>query len=500
MTCTAAEPAFAEPAISFAMPAQGDVPKLARRGLNWSLLLLAGRYLLSMGSTALLARLLSPADYGLMGMVAAVTALAQASSDFGLSWATVQRAQLSRNQIDALLVINCGFGSFLMIVCALSAPYVAAFYHRPELTKIMVAASTALLMSAIAVQPAALMRRQMKLKELSLCSLWALVVSATVAVVLARLGFGYWALVVQLILQQAITTALSFPMSGYFPRLPRNFLNIRSLLTFGGYSAAYGIVNYFARNLDNVLVGKFWGAAALGYYSRAYFLMTLPAMVVMGVFSGVLIPAMASLRNEPARMEAVYVRALRLITVLGCASAVGIAAAAPELVDLVYGPKWRAVVPILLWLSAASILQPIQNTGQWLYIVAERGRGMFVMGLVVSGSAILAFVIGIPSGPVGIARAYAVSNTIIAFPVLLMAHRACGLNIRRTLAESAPLLLCALIMGAVVWLIGLGTGAAGVSLPRRLALKVLAGTTVYAVCLRQLARPTYSEILVHLSL
>jgi PST family polysaccharide transporter len=499
MTSTAVEPVLVEPATVFAMPALADVPKLARRGLNWSLVLLVGRYLLSMGSTALLARLLSPTDYGLLGMVAAVTALAQAGSDFGLSWATVQRANLSRNQIDALLVINTAFGLFLMVLCCLSAAFVAAFYGRPELTKIMVAASSALFLSAIAVQPTALMRRQMKLKELSLCSLWALLISGIVAIVMARLGFSYWALVVQLILQQAITTALSFPMSGYFPQLPRNFLNLRSLVTFGGYSAAYGIVNYFARNLDNVLVGKFWGATALGFYSRAYFLMTLPSMIVMGVFSGVLIPAMASLRKHPVRMEAAYIRALRLITVLGCASAVGLAATATELVDVVYGPKWRAVVPILLWLSAASILQPIQNTAQWLYIVAERGRGMFIMGLVVAGSAALAFAIGIPSGPVGVARAYAVANTIVAYPVLLMAHRACGLSIKRTVAESAPLLLCALIMGAVVYLVGIGTSAAGVGLLGRLALKLLVGTAVYAVCLRQLARPTYSEILAHIS-
>jgi O-antigen/teichoic acid export membrane protein len=451
-----------------------------------------------MGSTALLARLLSPTDYGLLGMVAAVTALAQASSDFGLSWATVQRAQLSRNQIDALLVINIAFGLFLMVLCALSAPYVAAFYHRPELTKIMIAASTALLLSAIAVQPTALMRRQMKLKELSLCSLWALLISGVAAIVLARLGFGYWALVVQLILQQAITTALSFPMSGYFPRLPRNFLDVGSLVTFGGYSAAYGIVNYFARNLDNVLVGKFWGATALGFYSRAYFLMTLPGMIVMGVFGGVLIPAMASLRKEPVRMEAVYVRALRLITVLGCASAVGLAATAPELVDLVYGPKWRAVVPILLWLSAASILQPIQNTVGWLYIVAEDGRGMLLLGFMVAGFATMAFVIGIASGPVGVARAYAVANTIIAYPVLVMGHRACRLNVRKSLAVIAPLLACALIMGAVVWIAGLEASAIGVGLRTRLALKVAIGVAVYTVCLRQLSRPTYSEILNHL--
>ena len=481
------------------MPQRADLPKLARRGLGWSFALLIGRYALSIASTAVLARLLVPSDYGLLGMVATVTALAQATSDFGLSWATVQRPSLSRNQIDALFLVNGVFGFFLTGACCLSAPYVAAFYHRPELTNIIFAASGGLFLSAVAVQPSALMRRQMKLKELSLCSLWALLISAIVAIVLARLGFGYWALVVQLVLQQAITTALSFPFSGYYPRPPQNLLNLGSLLAFGGYSAAYGIVNYFARNLDNVLVGKYWGAVALGYYTRAYFLMALPGMLVIGVFGGVVIPAMASERKDPLRMELTYIRALRLITVLGCSFAVGLAAAAPELVDLVYGPKWHAVVPILLWLAAASILQPVQNTVGWLYIVAECGRGMFIMGLVVAGSATLAFALGIHSGPIGVARAYAICNTIIAYPILVMGHRACGLNIRKSLAEIAPLLACALIMGAVVWIVGSEASAIGLGLRARLALKVVVGTVVYTIGLRQLARPTYSDIVAHLS-
>jgi hypothetical protein len=120
---------------------------------------------------------------------------------------------------------------------------------------------------------------------------------------------------------------------------------------------------------------------------------------------------------------------------------------------------------------------------------------MFLMGLIVAGSATLAFAIGIPSGPVGVARAYAIANTIIAYPVLLMGHRACGLSIARTVAESAPLLLCALIMGGIVWLIGVGSNAVGMGLHGRLATKIVIGVFTYTICLRQLARPTYFEIL-----
>jgi PST family polysaccharide transporter len=430
-------------------------------------------------------------------MVATITVLAQAISDFGLSWATVQRERLEHHQIDALFLINCTFGFFLTILCCLSAPYVARFYHHPELTKIITTASATLFLSAVAVQPNALLLRQMKLKEFNLCALFSLLISALVTIALAWIGLGYWALVVQLVIQQAILTVLSFPMSGYYPRFPPHLFNLGTLLTFGGYSAAYGIVNYFARNLDNVLVGKFWGAIALGYYSRAYFVMTLPGMLVIGIFSGTIIPTLGALRKEPARMESAYLRALRLITILGCSFAVGLTVTAPEIVEVVYGPKWRAVVPILLWLSAASILQPIQNTSQWLYIVAEQGRGMFLMGLLVAGSATLAFAFGIRSGPVGVARAYAISNTIIAYPVLLMGHQACGLNIKKTLAATAPLLLCALVMGGIVYLAGVGCTAAGIGLHGRLMLKVLVGIIAYAASLRLIARSAYRELLTY---
>jgi O-antigen/teichoic acid export membrane protein len=179
--------------------------------------------------------------------------------------------------------------------------------------------------------------------------------------------------------------------------------------------------------------------------------------------------------------------------------AVGLAVTAPEIVDVIYGPKWHALVPILLWLSAASILQPIQNTAQWLYIVAGRGKGMLAMGLLVAGSATLAFVIGIPGGPVGVARAYAVSNTLIAYPVLAMSHRACGLDIRKTIVESSPLLLCALIMGVAVSVVGKACDVAHIELHSRLAVKVSTGITVYLVGLKWLAPSASDELWAYLT-
>jgi hypothetical protein len=192
---------------------------------------------------------------------------------------------LERNQIDALFLVNSVFGFLLTLLCLAAAPYIAEFYHYPELTKIVMACGGVLFLSAMAVQPNALLRRQMKLKEISVSAVWSLFIAAAIAIILAKLGFGYWALVAQLIAQQLVNTVLSFTMSGYHPKFPLHFLNMGTLLSFGGYSSAYGMLIYISRNLDNVLIGKMCGAVALGYYSRAYFLMTLPGMLVIGGFS-----------------------------------------------------------------------------------------------------------------------------------------------------------------------------------------------------------------------
>jgi PST family polysaccharide transporter len=208
---------------------------------------------------------------------------------------------------------------------------------------------------------------------------------------------------------------------------------------------------------------------------------------------------MAVFKKDLAQMESVYLRAVCTIAMIGCPMAAGLLSAAPELVRIVYGPKWQAVVPILGWLSLACLLQPIHNTAQWIYVALERGREMLVLGLIVGGSSVLAFVVGLPGGPVGVARAYAIANTLIAVPILYMAHRAAGMSLRKTLYGCAPLLCCAVVMGAAVWLVGIEAAAAGAGTKARLAIKVSTGILVYFLALRQLSRPAYSQMMAELA-
>ncbi len=374
----------------FSPPESHQVPHLARRAVNWSALLLAGRYAVSAGTTAVLVRFVSPYEYGLMGMVATLTVLAQVIADFGLSSVTVQRPELTREQINALWLINAGFGLVLTGSCVASAPLLARFYSQPALVKFTMAASVTLLLSALSAQPLALMRRQMRLRPYAITLLAALCVASPVAMVMAIRGFGVWALVAQGIAEQGVILALAFPMSGFRPRLPRRWTPVGSLLSFGSLTAAFGLVTYCSRNLDNVLIGRYWGAVDLGHYARAYFLMQFPGYLSLGMYMTVAVPAMAAMQRSHGGLQDTYVHWLRRVALTICPIAAGLVGASYEVVGVLYGRRWLAVVPILLWLSIASLLQPV-TTQPGIYLASGRGRSLFRLGVIVALTSVASF-------------------------------------------------------------------------------------------------------------
>lgn len=476
---------------NFDAPPTEQISQKARAGAGWSLASLVGRQLVSLGATAVLARVLSAADYGLFGMAVAITALMQAFTDFGLSWATIQRKEITRAQIDSLFFINVVFGLLLWIASALSGKFLVSFYHRPELAGITSLLGASFFFSGCAAQPLALLRRQMRFKPITLCDQWSTLAGASMGVGAALSGFGYWALVIQVVVQQFAYALLLLLLGGYRPRFPRAVYGLTGLLSFGGYMAGYSAINYFSRNLDNVLVGRICGAEQLGYYSRAYFLMTLPTLLASGMLNGVMIPALSALQADRERMAAAFLRSMRWVTLLGCPVALGLAACAPEFVRFVYGPRWAPVVPMLRWLCVAGAIQPVQAAVGWLYVVTGRSRAMIVVSVAASAVTVAAFFVGIRFGAVGVARAYAAANTCLAVPVMLIGHRIAGLKMRRTMAVVAPLFIASIVMAScVVFACVLCKGA---DYRVRLALEVAVGVGAYTLCVRVIATDLWTE-------
>lgn len=483
---------------------QDDVGNKARRGAAWSAVQIVTRNVVSISVTAVLARLLVPEDYGLIGMVATLTALLQVFSDMGLSWATIQRKDLVHAQVSALFWVNIAAGVALWGAIAAAAPLLATFYGEPALTMIAIVSGASFVISGIAVQPMALLMRAMDFQKIAIIEVTALLVGAVAAISLAFTGMGYWALVVQGPVQATLRTVIALRWSGIRVQAPRRVEGVGALVSFGSLIAANGLLIYLARNLDSVLVGKVWGAAELGVYNRAYFLMLLPSMLANGVLSGLMVSSLAAFQGDRERFAQAYRRALRLVAYAGTPLAVGLALTAAPAVRLIYGPGWEAVVTLLYWLSLAGITQPVYNTNGWLFTAAGRGRDYLMLTIVNSVLLGAVFFITVPLGVEALAQGYGiVMGLVIPLPALMLAHKAAAIPFLPSLRAVAPVYALNAIMAISVWMTWILAEALGWSRMAAFPLQVGVGVTSYLILtpllLRDMMRNEIRPLLVRLN-
>src|ERR1700733_4534659 len=236
-----------------------DLKGRSVRGGMLTLTSQGAQFLMQTVSTVVLARLLTPADFGLVTMVTAITGLGQAFADLGLSEATIQRPEISHEQVSTLFWINVAIGLGLTALTSALAPVLAWFYREPRLIHITLLVSVTFLIGGLRVQHDALLRRQMRFSSLAMRDITAYVLAVPVAILLAWRGAGYWALVAMPLILNLSQMTLSWLMVRWVPGLPRRDAKVRSLIAFGGNIAASYLIFNLNNNADNVLIGWYWG-------------------------------------------------------------------------------------------------------------------------------------------------------------------------------------------------------------------------------------------------
>ena len=473
----------------YAGPSSSTVGLLARRGAIWSFGMIVSRQIISIGGTSILARLLSPSDYGLIGLVATLTALLQSFSEMGLSWATIQRKDITVEQIHNFFWINSGIGILLWLFCIVLSPAVGDFYGHPEVRAIVIALGATFAISGIAVQPTALIKRQMKFSDLSKIVIFATLVGVLAAVAAAVAGFGYWSLVIQMLVVQIVRLILVFAVTKYRPRRPHFNVEMLGLVRFGGYMALTGVLIYVAENLDNVIVGKVRGTTDLGFYSRAYFLMMLPTLLATDTLTSIMVPSLASLSDDRGRMGAAYRKAVAMTAFIGFPASLGLALTAHGMVRVIYGSAWMPVAPILVAMSAMSMAQPIKDTSAWLFIACGKGRAYAIWSSLSSAALVSGFAIGIHWGPIGVATASSVVACVIVVPTLYISHHAAGISLGPTVAVLARPFVASLAMGLAVVVTTWIAKPMDLGLINTLVLQIAVGALTYLGALFLFLKP-----------
>lgn len=378
----------------------------------------ACKFVLSTFSAIVLARLLTPQDYGLIGMVAILVGFLGMFQYLGLSTATIKWSDLNHQQVSTLFWLNVGLSATIMLLAIAAAPLAAWFYKEPRLIGITIGYAISILITGLAIQHEAILIRQMRFGVTAAIEISAMAIGLAAAIVAAVYGFGYWALVINQLVLAMVTVIGSWAACRWRPGLPARDAGVRSMVSYGGNVTGFNIMSYFARNLDNLLLGKFWGAYQLGVYSRAYQMLLMPMSQINAPLMSVAVPALSRLSDSPARYRSAFLKILEKIAMVTMPGVVFMIATSDWLVLVLLGPKWQDTGRIFMLLGIAAIVQPVTRAALWLFTTQGRSREFFMWGIISASIAVASIVGGLRWGALGVAAGYAASDLLLTTPLL----------------------------------------------------------------------------------
>jgi O-antigen/teichoic acid export membrane protein len=452
---------------------QGGLARLLAQGANFAL---------RVGSLMILARLLGPEDYGLVGMVAAFTGVLSLFRDFGLSSAAIQRAEVTEEQISTLFWINLLVGVLLTLLTVAMAPAIAAFYHQPRLVAVSAVMALGFLFNAGGIQHSVLLQRQMRFTTMAVISTVSLAVGTIVGIAGAKAGYGYWALVAMTITSPFVATIGFWMAAAWIPGRPRRRAGIRSMMHFGGALTLNSLLAYLAYNAEKILIGRYWGADAIGIYGRAYQLINIPTDNLNTAIGEVAFSALSRLQHDLERLKSYFLKGYSLVLGLTIPITIACALFPDDIIRVLLGSKWVEAAPIFRLLAPTILIFGIINPLGWLlFSLGMVGRSLR-MALVFTPLIIAGYACGLPYGPKGVALAYSAVMAVWAIPLIAWAVHGTVISIWDILLTVSKPLASAILAGGVTFRLRLAYGHLLSPLPR-LVLESAVLLVLFAVVL-----------------
>ena len=398
------------------------------RGGAVSVLARGANALIQIGSVLFLARLLSPEDYGLVSMVAAVTGFAPVLVDLGTRDAVVQRTRITRGEVSALFWITMSVGAGAAALVAASGPLIARFYGEPRLTMIAMVSSLTFVASALTCQHQALMRRAMLFESLGTIELVSNLLSAVGAIVMAYFGFGYWALVLRPIASLFFLAVGVWVRCGWIPTRPTMTSAVREMVGFGLNSTGFTMTDFIGRSVDRVAVGYRSGAVGLGYYQNARFVYDNLLDVLVAATHGVAVASLSKIRENPGELRRLWAKALSTLAFYAMPAFGLLAVVGQDLIVVLLGQKWSNAGTLLAILALRGIPHSVERTLGWLHVTAGRTDRWMKWGLLATVAHLIALFAGLPFGPMGVVVAYAVCMYLLFIPAIGYAGQPLGIG------------------------------------------------------------------------
>jgi PST family polysaccharide transporter len=370
-----------------------------------------------------LARLLTPGDFGVVAMVTTFSLLLVNFGHNGFTEAVIQFEEMDQSTASNLFWLNLGCGSILAIVFVLAGPLLARFYRDPPVGNVATGLSVGIIISAASVIHMALLKRAMEFVATSGIDLFGRVVNTAVSILLAVRGWGYWALVAGILAQQLSVTIGAWWLCRWIPSLPRRTGKTRVMVRFAASVYSQFGVRYSTQNVDNLLVGWRFSAAALGFYKKAYDLFALSASQLTAPLNSVALATLSRLNQDPVRFKRYLANLLGVIAVVGMAVSGDLTLIGTDVVRLVLGPQWSESGRIFELFAAGIGAMLLCFPVSWIHLSLGKPGRLFRWSVVELTATVFLFVVLLPWGPPGIAAAWSISYWVLLIPGFSYAGR-----------------------------------------------------------------------------
>lgn len=441
----------------------------------WSAIEIAARYGVQIIVLVVLARLLKPADFGLIAMLLVFTTVAGILVDGGFGTALIQRQNTTANDETTVFVTSLGTAVVLAAILWLLAPSIADFYSQPELTRLTRLVLFVLPLSALAAVPDALLIQRLNFRARANAEVVSSLCSGIIAVALAWHGFGVWSLGWQAVTAISLRGMLLWLLSGWRPRGRFDTTSFRSLFGFGGYMLLSNLLNMVSMRLQSLVIGRMFSANVLGYYTMAQNTRDAPTQFVSGLLNRVGLPVFASVAGQPAKLAGALQISLRVACFVFVPCMFGIAVVAKPLIAMLYGASWAPSAPLLSILAIAAALWPLHVLN--LAAISARGRADLVFRLEVTKQ-VLSIPLVVASSFVSVmAVAWAVlaSGVISVVINTWYSRKLVGYGMFAQLRDQAPTLLLSAIAASMAWLASRWFADGAIAL----GVAIVAATTTY---------------------
>ncbi len=424
---------------------------LTKKGLKWSLLSQVFTQITTLVVGIILARLLSPEEFGLIGMVTVITGFATVINDFGFGSALIQKKDITENDLSSVFWLNLILStSVALLVCAAAVP-ISRFYGIPLLENITYALSLPFLFTGLGLVQKSQLVKRLDFKRQFRINLTATLLSSFIAIYLAYTDWGVWSLVWKQVINSFVLMLMYWLIGKWKPNTVFHKETIREIMNFSLPLFGTNALNYWTRNLDNLLIGKFIGSEALGYYGRAYTFMLLPVRQVSGIISKVLFPSFSMIQDDVQSIKNIYLKVSRNIALLTFPLMFGLSAVAEPFVLSLLGNKWQGVIPVLQILAVVGATQSITSLNGNIFMARGQTKLLFKIGLIFKSIVILSIVIGLQYGIIGVAIGYSLASVVLMFPLFIIMGKLIDLRLSQILFNLSPYFIAAFVMAGSIY-------------------------------------------------